>query len=321
MMYRKKLLLIIPQYFGYEKKIEEELITLGYEVDVIFENIEELYYKYRLISRRFPRYKNLVFKNYYLKTIKDKKYDVILAIRASSLVESVIEFIKGNLPQARLYMYQWDSVKNNKNAEDIAKYFDKVSTFDIKDAKEYGWNYRPLFYINETQRSERRIYDISFIASLHSQRLKIFSKLNNIQGIKKYLYLFSKRSHYYKQKYLVRNSEFMGVSDSYVNFTSLSLDETNNVMADSNIIVDYTHPDQTGFTMRTCESIGHRCKLVTNNKMARKADFYSPTNVWIYENDKFDIPKEFLESEYEMLEEQIYIRYSIKEWIKEVLDL
>lgn len=72
------------------------------------------------------------------------------------------------------------------------------------------------------------------------------------------------------------------------------MSEVNDIMSKSNIIVDYTHPQQTGFTMRTCEAIGHRCKLVTNNKNILKADFYIKDDIYVYDEDEFDIPIEFI---------------------------
>ena len=91
-------------------------------------------------------------------------------------------------------------------------------------------------------------------------------------------------------------------------------------MAASNIVVDYTHLSQTGFTMRTCEAIGHRCKLVTNNKLVKEADFYNENNVYIYDVDNFQIPESFINSPYQELSKEIYERYSISNWIKEIIN-
>lgn len=132
--------------------------------------------------------------------------------------------------------------------------------------------------------------------------------------------MYSKFSHFVKERYLNRNTDFSGVSLKNVRFKSLSLENSNEIMAASNIVVDYTHLSQTGFTMRTCEAIGHRCKLVTNNKLVKEADFYNENNVYIYDVDNFQIPESFINSPYQELSKEIYERYSISNWIKEIIN-
>ena len=305
----------MPKFFGYENIIQKQVASLNFKVDVIYENIDEISFikRYQL---RYSNNKEKILSNYYIKRVGNN-YDTILVIRGSTLTEEILDTIKETSPNANWYMYQWDSVKNNPNALKIAKYFSKISTFDLDDAQKYGWQYRPLFYISGTERDCKREYDYAFICSLHSQRLKIYQEIKRIAA-KPFLYLFSKRTHYIKQKYLKKNKDFMGVNDKEIKFKSLSIYEANNYMGKSDIVVDYTHPGQSGFTMRTCEAIGHRCKLVTNNKLVVDSDFYRESNVYVYDLDNFKVPDSFLESLYEDLPVEVYERYSIENWLKEV---
>jgi len=319
---KHKLLLIIPKFFGYEKKIIDKLSCWGWNVDVVYENIEEINLLYRFLIRFFPTRRNDIFAKYYLKKIPSREYNKIFVIRGSSLTESIILNLKRESPNSKLYMYQWDSVKNNKNALLISNFFDDVFTFDYKDAEQLKWKYRPLFYVNESKRNEKRNTDITFICSLHSQRIKLFNYIKTLKKDKQiYAYLYSKRSHYIKQKYIVRNPDFLGLKDFEVRFKPLSLEQVNKQLSVSDIVLDYTHPDQTGFTMRTIESMGHRCKLVTNNSMVKAADFYNPNNVYVYKMDSFNIPVSFFENKYTEVPESIYKKYSLDEWLKEILDL
>ena len=100
---------------------------------------------------------------------------------------------------------------------------------------------------------------------------------------------------------------------------SLSLEETYKIYSRSRIIVDYTHPNQTGFTMRTIEALGNRCKLVTNNQLIKSADFYNPHNVYVYEGTNVEIPLKFINSEYEDVNKKIYNYYSLNGWINTLL--
>ena len=74
--------------------------------------------------------------------------------------------------------------------------------------------------------------------------------------------------------------------------------ETVAVYDKSKSIMDYKFPKQVGLTMRTIESIGHRCKLITNNQQVKFEDFYTPENVYVYDLDSFDIPVDFLKTDY-----------------------
>lgn len=312
-----KVLLIIPKFFSYENYIKNELEKLGYYVYLIYENPDEFSFKAKFqisLLNNKQKYYDKYFKN----KIKNKRFDIVLAIRAAFLSESIIEYIRSTSPDAKFYMYQWDSIKNNHNALVISTLFDKVMTFDIDDSKKYGWKYRPLFYIKSADRSGKRKYDISFIATLHSKRVRIY------QIIKKsnrncFLYLYSRCSHYLKERYINKNPDFLDVSFKEIKRKPLSLEETNTIMANSDIIVDFTHPNQSGFTMRTCEAIGNKCKIVTNNKNIVKADFYNPNNIFIYNEPNYDIPEYFIKRDYIELSDEIYERYSLTNWVNEIM--
>ena len=313
-----KVLLIVPKFFTYEIYIKKELQNLGYDVRMIYENANEFSLKTKAQINIIGD-KKKYFERYYMNAIEKEVYDFVLVIRGSSLSVSILNYMRERMPNCKMHMYQWDSVRNNPNALTIAPLFDKVSTFDFEDAETYGWNYRPLFYIETSSRSETRKYSIAYICTLHSQRVKIFNKLKDYK-CSKLLYMYSKFSHFMKERYLKHNDDFTGISIKDVMFQTLPLQKANFIMSNSNIIVDYTHPGQAGFTMRTCEAIGHRCKLITNNKMVYKADFYDSANIYVYDLESFLIPKDFLEEPFRELDKLVYERYSLKNWLKEIID-
>lgn len=314
----KNILLIIPKFFSYEIYIKKELEKLGLNVCMLYENVDYFSITSK-ISSRLKNSKMSFYDDYFIGNIGDKRFDYLLAIKASHLSEKVIKYIKKNSPSIKMYMYQWDSVKNNENALSISKFFDKISTFDVEDSTRYCWEYRPLFFINSSERTVDRKYDISYICTLHSQRVKIYKELAKID-LQKYMYLYAKFTYYIKEKYFNRNINFDGVSISDVKFRPLSLEESNRILSLTNIVVDYTHPDQTGFTMRTCEALGHKCKLITNNKLVKNADFYNENNVYIYNADDFMIPEQFINKPYIEISQSIYNNYSISRWIRDIID-
>ena len=315
----KKVLVILPKYFGYEEKIVSEIIKEGAEVKAVFENIDYYNKLYNIVLKIFSRKRNSILTKYYKKKCNGFSHDVVFVIRGETLTPDFIEFYQAKNKSAKWFLYQWDSIKNNNNAIKIAKFFDSVSTFDKADSEKMNWNYRPLFFLKESQRTEKRKFSLSFIASLHSERANIYFKLKNQNKNDYFLYLYSNMFHFFIQKYFRRASSFNVIKSGDVHFKSLSLEKTNDIMGQSDIIVDYTHPSQTGFTMRTCEAIGHRCKLITNNKMVLASDFFNENNVLLYEGDNITVPDDFILLEYKELPESIYRKYSISSWLKDIL--
>ena len=71
--------------------------------------------------------------------------------------------------------------------------------------------------------------------------------------------------------------------------------------------------------MRTIECMGNHCKLITNNKYIKTADFYSEDNIFIYDINNFKIPEEFMRKSFVELKTDIMSKYSLQGWLKEVL--
>ncbi len=318
----KNVLVIMPYYFGYDAVIKNGIERLGANVNIIYENMDEVSPIYRFVYVYLKKYKTHLMDNYYKKLISRiiNKIDIVLVIRGASLSENSIEFIKSRFPNAKYVFYHWDSVENNPCVVELMNRFDHVLTFDPDDAEKFHWDYRPLFYTPNIKKEDKSI-DILFICSLHSNRMKVLKQLKAICEDKHIVlkdYLYSKPIHYIKQKYIVRNEEFL-TDDVRVRFRPLLLSDTNDLYSKSRIIVDYTHPQQNGFTMRTIESIGYRCKLITNNKKIVISDFYDERNIILYDEDEIVLPDEFIKNEYKELDNDIYYRYSLDGWLEEVL--
>lgn len=320
----KKILLIMPFFFGYEKEIKKLLEKNGAEVYLVFENMNEISFWYRFVYVYCSSKKETVMNAYYEKKLKHVPNDVdyVLVIRGDSLSEYILKLLHERYQDAMFSMYQWDSVANNKNAQEIADYFDKISTFDMKDAETFGWIYRPLFYIEDMCNHEcKRNIDLTYICSIHSKRVQIYNDLKHIANendLNLYTYMFVEKMRYILHRYVKKDKVFAEVDKSVVFHDSLDIKQTNEVYNRSKIIVDYTHPLQSGLTMRTIESVGHGCKLVTNNKNICSTSLYT-NNIYVYDENNFSIPKEFIEREYEPLSEEQMKYYSLEGWLSELL--
>lgn len=93
------------------------------------------------------------------------------------------------------------------------------------------------------------------------------------------------------------------------------------VFFDSRTILDIEHPAQTGLTMRTFETLGASKKLVTTNAQVRDYDFFDPSNILVIDRKSPPrIPESFLETAYVPAHADIYSKYSLQGWIKDVTD-
>lgn len=320
-----KILLIIPQYYGYEKIIEKTANELGIGTTVILENLPNISYFYRFVNVYLKSVKDKMFDKYYfnkLSKLNLLNYDSVLVIRGETISNNVLQYMRLKNKRMKFILYQWDSVKNNPNALKIAEKFDNIYTFDMYDSKELNWKYRPLFYSMKKSDNTKCDYDLAMISAIHSERNKVYKILKEKYcQYNGFYYLYTPKLLYLKKKYFNKSSEYYSLDYKDVYFKSLSISDTNDIYNKSKVIMDYVHPDQAGFTMRTIESIGAKCKLITNNKNVAKADFYNPNNIFIYDIDNFEILPSFFCTEYQDLSQSLYDKYSIKEWLKELLEI
>ena len=90
-------------------------------------------------------------------------------------------------------------------------------------------------------------------------------------------------------------------------------------MNQSKAVLDIQFSSQIGLTMRSIECIGMGVKLITTNTSIRKYDFYNENNILIIDRENPIIDWDFLDKQYEEIEEKIYEKYSLKNWIDVIL--
>lgn len=319
----RNILLLVPRHFDYGDQIAGVLEqNFGANVTKIYENIDQVSPVFNIRYKYLKQDVEKSATSYYLKQVDfSKKYDIILMIRASFVSNELLDILKEKNPDAEFVLYQWDSTMNNPNAVKIYQKFDRVFTFDFPDSEKYGWTYRPLFYNTAYVEKKERKYDIAYACTIHSNRLKIYKELKGMAekyNLNCFNYLYATKLSAIRHSYFVKDEEFRSVKDE-VKTKSLSSEEVNRIYNETKIVLDYTHPTQNGLTMRTAESVGHRCKLITNNKYARETDFYNESNVFIYEKSLDEVPEEFLRSPYVELSDDVYRHYSIDGFIETLL--
>jgi len=288
-------------------------------------------------SRVFQNYGNNNFLSKLLRKLVNKKeklnldrlldslesnYDIVLVKNPALANHDFFIKLRKKIPNARFINYNWNSLKMY-NFLPYVKYFDKVITFDIKDAKENNLNYYPLFYLKDFEnlavRADNWKYDVSFVGSAFGEERRNFIR-SFIERLSEYdlshnIYLLvrSKRN-YIKYKYLTPKN---ALTNTY-GFLYVSKKKLLKIVSCSKSFVDYKRPFQSGHDMRTFETLAAGQMLITNDTLIRECDFYDPARIIIIDEKN---------KNYDLLPLKSYVpsfpvgfeKYRIDNWLKNIL--
>lgn len=326
-VYNKKIFVILPIVNGYEKFIVSVLKKNNNNVFCATDNLLNYYRIIKKIDKLSHKFAKFIIEYYYkfIVLFLPRDIDYVFILRGQHINNELIDLMKIHFKdECKYIIYQWDSSINNPNIINIYKRFDLVSTFDIEDSKKYHWKYRPLFYIDDYINDISRNIDILFLGIAHSERINVI--LNVLQIIKNTSIVFVSKLYigflaYIKNKYLTLKSNIVNLPCNTIIFKHINIKKVYELYNRTKTILDYTHPNQAGFTMRTIESIGCKCKLITNNKYIMLQDFYNPNNILVYDGVDFIIPDDFLKSPYVEIDQEVYNKYSVYNWLNDIFDV
>lgn len=320
---KKILLIALP---GHSNCICETMRQLGYDVVVINDKPNEGVVCKTLGRLKVPFYEKKI-ESYYKKKLKPYEktgFDYIVSIRGEYTPANTLKYMKKQFCNTKLILYMWDSLKNNKNIEKKWDLYDKIYTFDRIDYLDHSdrINFLPLYYYekfvpSDNNKNERE-YDIAFIGTGHGDRVQIAKKVIEQcekEGMKCYIYIFLPHWLIYLKNKLT-NPYYKGISSKDIHYKMLPLEKAYEVYNHSKCIIDIESSSQHGLTMRTIEMIGLKKKMITTNKDIVNYDFYNSNNIMIAERDDFLIDSDFMKKPYELLEDKIYLKYSLANWIK-----
>ena len=322
-----KILLISVKTFNYEQYIVQKLEEFGADV-TYFDEIPKntvfakglIRIKRNLYSRQIENYYNEVFNK-----IKDFEFDYLFVIKGEVIPSSFLSNFKELNPNTTLIYYTWDSFKNNPHSLENLKYFDKKFTFDQKDAADFSLNFQPLFFIDayfkiKSQKSNISKHEILFIGTAHSDRYTISQRvskwcLENQISFYNYYYISNYIVFLYKK---IFDKSFKKFRLKHLSFSSLGIDDIIKLYAESNIILDINHPDQTGLTMRTFEALGAGKKLITTNNNIKDYIFFKKENILIIDRDQPVLPLEFFSYKFDEYQENLLYKMSIEGWLTSI---
>ncbi|MFA0268032.1 hypothetical protein AB4490_14640 [Vibrio cyclitrophicus] len=265
-----KIVIISSNFFGYSKKIQEKLESQGHEVNLVndFPNDSKIV---KIICRLSRGKLNFLFNDYFRKELlKFGDVDRVLVIKGETLSVSSCDLIN-QISNNRAVLYQWDSLANNRNLKNIMNSFSNLYSFDFEDCEKYDFKYLPLFHDIDCGFFQETInvkdYDVSFVGTVHEDRLPIINKIEDklkLEGYKTNFY------RYYPSKWLLKIRKIIDyrlwrVDISNVNYQPLSYSEYLSFLLRGKATVDIHRRVQSGLTIRTVEALAMDIKIITTN--------------------------------------------------------
>lgn len=316
----KRVLLIAPDYFGYEKKIQKSLENNGATVDYFPEKISSALYGF--CQNYAKSYAKKIEKNHLEWILENisKEYDIFFLIRGEIVTVEFIQELKNRFKDAQFVMYQWDSKLNNPNFLTYMHYFDKVSTFDRVDAKELNLTYLPLFYIDDYKNLElkdKREYDFVFFGSYHGDRLEVLKEVleeaNRLNlNVKAYLYINKLKF----LRLLVYRELRLG-DIKYLSIKKMTQKSIIDYYKNSYSVLDIESQTQRGLTMRTFEVLGAGLKLITTNQNISSEPFYDTKYIGILDRKSAKLDKCFFQRATHS-NKKVMKEYTLNHWLMNI---
>jgi len=323
----KKILFIAPKFFGYEREIKNRLESLGAQVDFYDDRPSNSAWS-KFAIRMIPQTQQGKIRKYFSVLLEkySNDYDFVFIVKMECMPVEILLALRNRNPKAKFIYYSYDSVKNNNNFKKAIGLFDSAFTFDDEDAKAIeGIKLRPLFFLNEYRDlfTENILYDISFIGTAHSDRYLLLKKIKSVLPDENFrgfffLYVPSKYIFWLKKIFV---PVFWKSKKTDFSFSPMNKKEVLSAISQSRSILDFQHPGQTGLTMRTIEMLGARKKLITTNKNVKKYDFYRQENIKVIDREDPVIESDFFHAPYVNLPDDLYEKYSIDGWLREVFSV
>lgn len=307
--------------WGFNKKIAQELEKLGHDVNYI--NTHSFKYEYPNIGTKILNFftKNLLNINL-KKNIQHKKIineltknesDIIFMVNpgffAQKFSEEARKFTK------KIIAYNYDSLTRVPLPTNYKELFDEIYCFDDEDIINNNFKHATNFnYISNIplKTNYKPKYLAFAIQSVDQERMFILSKIADA--------LDSQNQHNYL--FLVKDKPAKNVNKNIVFFNeNKSLNEVENLTKDSFILIDIVRENQRGLSFRFFEAMAYQKKIITTNKNILNYDFYNPQNILIINENNIKIPEEFLKTPYIPLSEDLFEKYTLRSWVKNIFKI
>ena len=270
---KKKILLIMPVFNGYENELEKVAILKFKFVDTIFYEEKDFFSLHKLPvyakiilyclnfficgnmneNKLFIKVRDFFNKKYlfddFNRWIIDNQsgcYDNLLIIKGFGLYAETIDYIQAK----KKTLYQWDNIAHFPTVFGIIDSFDSIYSFDMNDARKIKGEFLPNFYI--PRKKIKKNNDMFFVGVYSNQRYKLLKKIIKYCKEKNYTFIFK-----------LYHSEME--EDEIITNKKIPPKEYNRLFIRSKYILEITKDEQFGFSQRYLEALDNNCLFIVNN--------------------------------------------------------
>ena len=162
--------------------------------------------------------------------------------------------------------YTYDSFKFHPHPIKWFKDLDAFFTFDYRDAEKYNLEVVELFSsFPDKINPKKETHEISAVLRNHSERLQfVDSVLSSLSSSKKFIYIWEKNLVSFTQNFFKSPRLYFKYRE-FIYFKPLSYNKYIDILNNSNFVIDFAHPYQSGNTIRCYEARSCATKIITNN--------------------------------------------------------
>ena len=316
---------MMPDYSDFPNLFMDNLKKAGFLPFVITDNPSKFKYKgsekiinfYRKFFLKDREYKKKLIeehklREYYKKISQLDMLDYVLVIRPDAFPIPVIQELKKKTK--KLIAYQWDGIEK---FPEVKKYFGLFDSFFCFDSKDENKNLKQItnFYFDcippvykEFNTQKPKLYFVGVYWENREEKIDRF-----IQEVTKIEVEFSITIQYY-HKSDIKNPEIKYVKDRITFLENLKNVE------ESDVLLDFVDPVHNGLSIRFFEGLFYKKKVITDNKTVKSYDFYHPNNIFVLENDNYNLIENFLTLPYYEVNNEIVKKYGFTNWIKQITE-
>lgn len=331
---RKKILLTTPRFYTYPDILREAMEDLGFEVCHLYYPKTGIYMPVyplsitNLLKRLYSFFKNDFddFSRYCISQLESANFDYLVSINIP-VSARLIYLLKKENKYVKTIFYLWDPLCKYKILPYISIY-DKLYTFDPKDAIEHNLNYKINYWNIGKSVGGSHVYekfDLVFVGKFSKYRADILiSILQNNPDLKFYVRLFKKQSendYMYKHWINKKNADYQEMLFSILIEESIDINFVNTIILASKGIIDIEISPQYGLSQRVIYALGNKKKIITTNPYLLSKKEYKEQVLDVNKVGKVKI-KEWLDktvTEYALYDD--IQRSEVHNWLTDVLEL
>lgn len=315
-----KVLFFGLDYHDYTRSIIDEMRALDGEVTYVDIQPRSLFFKMLRTAGR-PLYDRYLDAHHAsaIDRSKPTSFDKVVFLQAHQISLENLSRLRSIQPHAEFTLYNWDSLTNH-DYRPQATLFDRVLTFDPKDAQENGYGYLPLFCSRFMQRLRRDRVEPRSLFMVGN-----IVKPARYAAVESFRQYCSNNDLKFKQHLKVSPVVWLqlawgGAYPRDIRFRSIAKADFCDLIETAAAAFDFANHAQSGQTMRMMENLCLGKKIVTSNAAVKKEKFYSSDRIHVFDGLDFSGVADFLNREL-INRDADFPEYHIQSFVRQLLGL